>query len=57
VAANDPRIEFRPSREARKRLEELRRELSKQVGKPVSVSKLLGVIVAQFFEYADRSRR
>jgi len=53
MAANDPRTEVRFSRATKRRLEELRRELSANLGKPVSMSKLVQVIVDQFFERAD----
>lgn len=53
MAANDPRTEVRFSRETLRRLRAYRQELSKSLGKPVSMSKLVQVIVDQFFEKVD----
>lgn len=57
MAANDPRTEVRFPRDTRRRLEELRRELSRNLGRQVSMSKLVKVIVDQFFERADLSEK
>ncbi len=54
MSANDPRVEFRPSRETKHRLEELCRELSKEAGRTFSVSEVVNGIVERFFEEAGK---
>jgi hypothetical protein len=54
---NDPRVEFRPPRRLRRQLDELRRELSEKLGKPVAMSRLVETILDQFFEKRDQEKR
>jgi hypothetical protein len=57
VSANDPRVEFRPSRKLRQQLDGLRRELKVKLKKPVSMSRLVGTILEQFFEKSQQDKR
>jgi len=50
MAANDPRVEFRPSTALRDKLETYREEMSKKAGKRVSLSKVVAAILEEFFE-------
>jgi lipoate-protein ligase A len=49
VSANDPRIEFRPSSELRRKLEEFRRELSEKGGRRFSMSEVISAVLEEFF--------
>lgn len=49
MSVNDPRVEFRPKPDTRRRLEALREELSKRSGKKLSLSEVVTAIVEQFF--------
>lgn len=58
MAANDPRIEFRPSRRTRERLELFRQELSAEMKKRVSTSEVVRAIVEDFLDvlYQDEKK-
>jgi cobalamin biosynthesis protein CobD/CbiB len=54
MSANDPRVEFRPRPDVRRRLEELRLELSKKAGRNLSLSEVVSAVVEAFFESEKR---
>lgn len=49
MSANDPRIEFRPSQELRRKLEAFRQELSERGGRRFSMSEVISAILEEFF--------
>ena len=55
MAANDPRVEFRPSSLTKGRLEELRQELSERAGRRFSLSEVVGGIVERFFQDVEKT--
>jgi hypothetical protein len=48
MAANDPRMEFRPTPELRRKLELYRQELSRRGEQDFSMSEVLGAILEEF---------
>jgi hypothetical protein len=48
MSANDPRIEFRPGPNLRKKLEEFRQELSNNGGRRFSMSEVISAILEEF---------
>lgn len=54
MSANDPRVEFRPGRELREKLERFREELGEKAARPFSMSEVVTAILEEFFERSPK---